>query len=366
MAKELTTAQREKKDRLIAEGCKVVERHWGHLVIMPTMGMALDYFKEALAKKYVYDESDAGGKGSWEKSHPLQHFIGMGGDMSAEYIEKYKKQFEYLKAGPKRDKLYWVIEDAIRNGDPRKIAAVNEISQELVELVYEINPSLRLDTQRNRVENGPIWDAGLIGSDDPRPCWEDHTSQNIKRGAGGDGAYRIIINTDTSFGRSDSENCLVLCAMINVLQQYADVEIWVQQGWVNYHDRIDFMKKYEHDQDSGNSSGMDGVTLFPAFRGSGLNPAQLMFWCGHPMRDSIFSSLINKRIGRSSGGCSHPAELDCDLYTRNGCFDEMPHFNYLETNTAVKDAQLKKLAAWTSKQLSTVLLQEEDIANLQT
>lgn len=348
MASKLGPQAQAKKDRLIVEGCKVVERSWGHLVIMPNMGMALSYFKEALDRitndhQYEY----------WAETNHKQ-------SVSPEYYEKYKKQFAHLKTPETKERLYWIIQDTIREGDPRKIEQVSRLSQKLTELVYEINPSLHLDVQRERAENGDIWDAGLIGADDPRPCWDTRPSQKIKRGQGGDGAYRIIINTDTSFGRSDGENCLVLCAMINVLQQYADVEIWVQQGWVSGHDS-------QHGPMTANDCGnpMNGITLFPAFRGSGLHPAQIMFWAGHPMRDSIFSNLINKRIGRTSSGCSYAAELDCDLYTRNGCFDDMPHLN-LEAEGPAADKQLKVMAAWTATQLSKVLLEEEDLSNIVT
>lgn len=359
MATELTVAKQQTKDKLILQGCKVVERSWGHLVIMPNMGMALDYFKESMGKS-VYNPHLTG---DFSEDSKLKYELSNLGvdvmDLSPEYYEKYKKQFERLKTAGGREKTYWIIEDAIHNGDPRKIRQVSELSAKLTDLVFEVNPSLKLDVHRQRAENGDIWDAGLIGADDPRPCWDTVTCQKIKRGSGGDGAYRIIINTDTSFGRSDSENCLVLCAMVNVLQQYADVEIWVQQGWVPTH-----YVGHKPGENNDDGNGMNGVTLFPAFRGAGLHPAQIMFWAGHPMRDSVFSHLINQRIGRSSGGCSFAAELDCDLYTRNGCFGAMPEFNFNLPDGPKKDANLKELAQWTAGQLSTVLLDESDLGSL--
>jgi hypothetical protein len=362
MASQLSKDEDIIKRKLLLGGCKVVERSWGHLVIMPDMAMALSYFRSALAgysHPEVVDENYAVHDKTISEEGKFLEF-GKRYGISKEYQEKYKKQFAYLKGSSQREKVYWIVEDAIRNGDPRKVNAVAEISDKLTELVYEINPSLRLDVNRQRVENGPIWDAGLIASGDPLPCWEDRTHQRIKRGSGGDGAYRIIINTDTSFGRSDSENCLVMCAMINVLQQYADVEVWVQQGWLSNHERG---HQEGHDWDDGRP--MDGITLFPAFRGSGLNPAQLMFWCGHPMRDCLFSNLINKSIGRVSSGTSETAELDCDLYTRNGTFDSMPPFN-LHSSAKEQEESIKALAGWTAKQLSHVLLEEQDLSDLQT
>lgn len=360
MANQLSQKEQLIRQELLLGGCKVIERSWGHLVIMPDMAMALSYFRSALKSFSTQFSDEDYLAGSNYAKTPEDKFMTLGSQcgISDEYKEKYKKQFAHLKDQPQREKLYWIIEDAIRNGDPRKIKFVSDLSDKLTNLVYEINPSLRLDVQRERLENGPIWDAGLIGSGDPRPCWEDRPHQQIKRGGGGDGAYRVIINTDTSFGRSDAENCLVLCAMINVLQQYADVEIWVQQGWVDDHED-------GHDPKRNWGDAMDGVTLFPAFRGSGLHPAQLMFWCGHPMRDSVFSNLINKKIGRHSSGTSMNPELDCDLYTRNGTFDSMPHLSLLAKGDS-QDKQIKELAEWTAKQLGNVLLDEQDLADLQT
>lgn len=368
MASPLNIAQQKTKDMLIADGCKVVERTWGHLVIMPTIGMAIDWFASAL-KQSSGDERVTNENYALQKSQLslvgedrfIAQFKAIGNFISPEYEEKYRKQFAHLKDASRRDKLLWVIEDAIRNGDPRKIDQVNRLVEPLVDLIYEINPSLKLDVQRERTENGPVWDAGLIGSEDPRPCWEDRTSQRIKRGSGGDGAYRIIINTDTAFGAHDHTNCMALCAMITVLQQYADVEVWVQQGWVASH----FHNPSGMTNDSG--CGMNGITLFPAFRGSGLHPAQLMFWCGHPMRDSIFSYFINRSIGRESSGTSETAELDCDLYTANGIFSTMPYFpSKAELSEGEKHKALKALAAWTSTQLSGILLDEQDLTELQT
>lgn len=359
MASKLSATQVKAKNQLISEGCKVVERSWGHLVIMPSIKVAMDYFRAALFSsigiEYNGGYSSLGGtiEDQLDSVGVHKSFL------SPEYLAKYKKQFEYLNSKSGREKVMWIIEDAITQGDPRKIHQVNQLTDKLVGLIYEINPSLKLDVHRQRAENGDIWDAGLIGSEDPMPCWDMKVTQKIKRGAGGDGAYRIIINTDTSFGRSDSENCLVLCAMVSVLQQYSDVEIWVQQGWVANH-----QDGHKEGVNTDYGSPMNGITLFPAFRGSGLHPAQIMFWAGHPMRDSIFSHLINEKIGRESSGCSEAAELDCDLYTRNGCFSEMPPFNFNLHNPEQEFKQLKALAKWTAGQLSSVLLEEEDLAGI--
>jgi len=352
MASKLNKHQELVKNKLIMGGCKVIERGWGHLVIMPSMAPAISIFKQAVDK--LSEDEQSGHFWFITKTDNIKSYCGIG--VSHEYEQKYNKQFAYLKDVDKREKIKWIIEDAIREGDVRKNKEVNDLAKEIEKIVYEINPSLKLDTERNRVENGDIWDAGLIASDDPLPCWDYRQNQIVKRGSSGDGAYRIVINTDTSFGRSDDENASVLCAMIYVLQQYAEVEVWVQQGWLPYHDdELDFSAT----KDSNN--GMNGITLFPAFRGSGMNPAQMLFWAGHPMRDSIFSNVINKAVGRTSSGCSSHAELACDLYTRNACFESMPPFDK-NASPSKKEEQIQKLGEWTAKQLSKILIEESDLS----
>ena len=340
--------------------CKVVPKPYGHLVILPNVGTAMEIFRQALGMGHDYYSSgidaymqelekkvDHQGKPIKPTDEQRMDIVlkHAGAHMSPEYKEKYRKQFATLGREEGCEITYKIIDDAITNGDPRKIKVVRDTSVKLLDLVYKIMPSLRLSVERDRAEIGDIWDAGLIASDDPMPCWDNRRPQHIKPGVGGDGAYRIVINTDTSFGNSDSTNCILLSAMIYVMQQYADVEIWVQQGWVSY---------------GSGAGGMNGITLFPAFRGSGLHPAQLMFWCGHPMRDGIYSNLINSWMGRQSSGTSSEAEIQCDLYTRNACFSKMPDFDP-EASADKQAKQLDAMAKWTATQLASVLIDETQL-----
>ena len=107
-----------------------------------------------------------------------------------------------------------------------------------------------------------------------------------------------------------------------VLQQFAPVEIWIQQAWI------------------GNGDD-DGVSLFKLDFNGNFDPTQLSFWCGSEYKDIPFSNFVNRSIGRESSNAKHP-ELPCDLYlrgdwmTRHGIgngFDKLPSTEQLNLAT---------------------------------
>jgi len=182
----------------------------------------------------------------------------------------------------------------IENGNPDIEADVNALAKEYEDHAKEVEPSLTLDSQFSPGEEGEQFDAGKIASEDPMAFFFRSTTNRPKSGKG-DGAFRILINTDVSWWGDPTKQCAALMAIVNLMKRQAPVEIWVQQGWVG--------------PDTGS-----GVTLFKVFSGGQILTKHLYFWIGSPYKDNPYSFVVNKKLGRVNQGVSLEPEIPCDLY----------------------------------------------------
>ena len=219
--------------------------------------------------------------------------------------------------------------------NPELLARITALSDRLADAVRELQPTLNATPRHYRAEMGDIWDAGLIAEGDERPCFAPRYDGPEPAKGQGNGAYRILINTDTSFGRSDSENLATTLCLCNVLAHFGPVEIWVQQGWLS----------------TGNTnpaSRSSGVTCFRVGELGSINPSALAFWLGSPYRDSVFSYVISRKLGRSSSGCSQSPAVPCDWFSSNATGAKQPSANSAIANPNSPDgkAELAALAAY--------------------
>jgi hypothetical protein len=222
---------------------------------------------------------------------------------------------------------------AIKYGDPEENAKIAKLADTLKDLALDIEPSLKLDPTWRRNEEGPVADAGLIAAGEDRPCFAKHSDAPPVKPGAGDGAYRIVINTDCCWYQDPIVQSAAVASLVLVLQKTAPCEVWVQQGWLK------------------NGSPKSGVTLFPVHRGGALTPNNLFFWIGHPEKDCSYSFMLNQLLGREGAGVSLEVEIPCDLYLYNVWMENIDLSN--------KD-QVAKWVAMTSRKM---LFEEENPDN---
>lgn len=231
------------------------------------------------------------------------------------------------------------------------LGKIASLSDRVVEAVYDLNPSLAATPRYNRTEVDDLWDAGLIAMGDERPCFTSRYDGEEPSKGKGDGAYRILINTDTCWGNSDSQGLATLICLTTVLSHFNPVEVWVQQGWLSYGYNDSRTRK-------------SGITCFRVGAMSSINLASMAFWLGSPLRDGLFSQLVNKGLGREHSGVSVTAAIPCDFYTNNGVHQNVPCCSHAITapNTDQGKAQIKQLAEWVSK-ISQGIIYPDSIDN---
>lgn len=189
------------------------------------------------------------------------------------------------------------LEEALReieHGDPTINAEASKLAEEYAAHAKEIEPSLTVEQSYRANEDGELWDAGKIASHDPMAFFAPGRTERPKSGRG-DGAFRILINTDVSWWGDPTSQCAALMAVTLLLQRQCPVEIWTQQAWLGNH-------------------STDGVTLFKVFSGAVVQPQNIYFWIGSEHKDSPYSYIVNKMLHRQSSGVSVPPEIPCDLY----------------------------------------------------
>ena len=197
---------------------------------------------------------------------------------------------------------------------PDLLNRITSLADRLADAVRELQPTLCATPKHYRAEMGDIWDAGLIAEGDERPCFSPRYDGPEPAKGQGNGAYRILINTDTSFGRSDSENLATTLCLCNVLSHFGPVEIWVQQGWLNTNN-------------TDPASRSSGIVCFRVGELGRINPSALAFWLGSPYRDSVFSYVISRKIGRTNSGCSQSPAVPCDWFSSNATGAKQPSAN---------------------------------------
>jgi hypothetical protein len=197
---------------------------------------------------------------------------------------------------------------------PDLLNRITSLADRLADAVRELQPTLCATPKHYRAEMGDIWDAGLIAEGDERPCFAPRYDGPEPSKGQGNGAYRILINTDTSFGRSDSENLATTLCLCNVLAHFGPVEIWVQQGWLNTNN-------------TDPASRSSGIVCFRVGELGSINPSALAFWLGSPYRDSVFSYVISRKIGRTNSGCSQSPAVPCDWFSSNATGAKQPSAN---------------------------------------
>ena len=202
-----------------------------------------------------------------------------------------------IKKWEQRLDCFNTVAARITSGDQPTRDAINALAEKLVEDVLELHPQIAQKFDGfERAEDGMTAAVELVAIGDDRPCFRRKRGGEPKPGAG-DGAYRVIINTDVPWWGNPHDNAAVMGALVLLLQRYGPVEVWIQQGWLG-----------------GNNPEAQGVTLFKLDFTAGFEPTQLAFWCGDPNKDDVFSHDVNFGLEREHTRVSRQAEIPCDLY----------------------------------------------------
>lgn len=234
----------------------------------------------------------------------------------------------------KRSKGYWEkCKSDLVTGNPTFRDSVEKIIDDLLEMVDGIQPLFSQQKQgytRTDGESAINASAELLMQGEEMCGFKRKLSEEkkVKQGSG-DGAYRILINTDVSWWGSPEMNCGLVAAMIILLQRYAPVEIWIQQGWLG-------------------SSKEDGVTLFKLDYSAAININNLAFWICHPNKDNVFSYLVNKALKRNNTATSCVAEIECDLMLRGDWFAK-EGISYDTIYNATPFEKMQIVADWIAK-----------------
>jgi hypothetical protein len=224
-------------------------------------------------------------------------------------------------------------------GNPDTKHHISELATKLMQMALELQPSIASAyCGFERWEDGDEVLMDLLCEGDDRPFLRRKRGEIEPRQGQGEGAYRIIINTDVAWLGKPEMNAGVMGGLVLVLQQFAPVEIWIQQGWLG----------------NGND---DGVSLFKLEFNGSFDPTQLSFWCGSKYKDIPFSNFINRSIGRESSGTAKHPELPCDLYLRGDWM--MRHGIGQGFDNLPPTEQLNLAAKWIAETCRDILYGEE-------
>jgi hypothetical protein len=231
--------------------------------------------------------------------------------------------------------------EQIEKGDPTKNDEIASLAEKLKDMALEIEPSLKFADMWGAAEQGVAFDAGAIAEDAPNPMFNKVATEDVtlKQGAG-DGAYRVVINTDCCYFQDPTRQGAAVIALAMIVQQKAPLEIWVQQGWLG-----------------GGAGSKDGITLFPIHSGGLVSPQNIWFWIASPHKDSPFSYTINRVLGRKRSGVSGESELPCDLYLYNVFMPEI-------YNQGAGKVNEEMLATWVAKTSKKMMFEEQAPQNL--
>jgi hypothetical protein len=211
-------------------------------------------------------------------------------------------------------------------GGPGQREKIEEAAASLRDVVLELDMSLATGYRGfERSEEGCTFLPELAFAGEERCFLRRKRSQEEVKPGTGNGAYRVTINTDVSWGGDPTRNAAVMGALVMLLQNFGPVEIWIQQGWVSvesrYGDGCDGGVLAEHELYKS------GVTLFKLECDGRFEPSHLAFWVGDPEKDHGFSSSINKTGLRRKHSCTYS---DClqptDIYLAGTWSDDLPSF----------------------------------------
>ena len=188
--------------------------------------------------------------------------------------------------------------EAITKGDPKTKQEIAGMVELLRDLAIEIQPTLAQSHRGyQRAEDGVTAAPELVAAGEEQCCFKRKRAGDDIGARRGEGAYRIVINTDVAWWGRPTDNAALMGALVVLLQSCGPVEIWIQQGWLG-------------------SDPCDGVTLFKLDFNGAFDPTLLAFWLGHHDKDSCFSRYVNLGVGRQNTSTSTTAEMEADLYMR--------------------------------------------------
>lgn len=206
--------------------------------------------------------------------------------------ETYLKQIEDCK-------------EEITHGNPIFAKQVQSKIDEFMSIIDDIYPIFSMNKQgyTRSGDEGTHCSPELLAAGEELCLFKPKHSaeKNLQKMPTGEGAYRILINTDVSWWGEPDDNCAMAACIILLLQRYAPVEVWIQQGWLG-------------------RNPDDGVTLFKLDYTAGLDISNLAFWICSSNKDYPFSMLVNKALGRFSSSTSSVCEIEADIMLRGDWF----------------------------------------------
>lgn len=195
--------------------------------------------------------------------------------------------------------------EEITHGNKPFAAQVQTKIDEFMGIIDDIYPIFSLNKQGyvRSSDEGTHCSPELLAAGEEQCLFKPKhsTEKALQKLPSGEGAYRILINTDVSWWGQADDNCAMAACIILLLQRYAPVEVWIQQGWLGSHPD-------------------DGVTLFKLDYSVGLDLANLAFWIASSMKDIPFSLLVNKALGRYRSDTSRYSEIENDIMLRGDWF----------------------------------------------
>jgi hypothetical protein len=227
----------------------------------------------------------------------------------------------------------------IMHGDPGQRDEITKLAARLCDMVLDAEPSLSCGASGiERCEDGFAILPELALAGDERCEIRRRKSQEIVKPGAGDGAYRIIINTDVPWWADPTMNAAVMGALVMVCQNFGPVEIWIQQGWI------------------GNDPN-DGVTLFRLDYSGQFEPAHVAFWVGDKCKDRPFSEFINKGLGRTGTSTSTTPQIPRDLYMHGCWLNDAESENLHEVSN--DDEKIAIAAKWVAQKAKEIVFHPE-------
>jgi hypothetical protein len=224
----------------------------------------------------------------------------------------------------------------IMHGEPGQRDEIAKLAARLCDMVLDAEPSLSCGVSGiERCEDGFAILPELALAGDERCEIRRRKSQEIVKPGAGDGAYRIIINTDVPWWADPTTNAAVMGALVMVCQNFGPVEIWIQQGWIG-------------------GDPNDGITLFRLDYSGQFEPAHVAFWAGDKCKDRPFSEFINKGLGRIGTSTSVAPQIPCDLYMHGCWIDNAGLYGVASDNERIAMA-----AKWVAQKAKEIVFQPE-------